>query len=147
MNLDCIAEDKVKTWRVQKANEDKKETKLITSARTEAVKAFPFPVKAKRISRTSSISMAEPEDFPALQKLGFLDAVSISAKMKQKERSLVESLKEMQQKQEKQEAMSHPIKHSDIEVNLADPADRAALENYENEVLGTYKNYKSKDEI
>lgn len=78
-------------------------------------------------------------------KMTFLDVFVSTMSNKRKNRAMEEAIEMIQKNKEINETLSRPTRHTDVDLNLLSPEDREAIVNYEDEVLGTYKNYKGKE--
>ena len=79
------------------------------------------------------------------QKISFADLVGVTIKKERKMKIKEEEIKQIQRNKEREESLAKPIRHSDIELNVRNKDDVVSIEDYENEVLGTYKYYKGKE--
>ena len=77
-----------------------------------------------------------------VQKISFADIVGATIKNERKMKVKEEEKKHIQRVKEREESLAKPIRHSDIELNVVNKQDILTIEDYENEVLGTYKSYK-----
>jgi len=78
-------------------------------------------------------------------RMSFLNLVSATVKNSKKELMETELALQVRRKKERSDSITKQIKHSDIEMSVATKEDRDMVEEYENEILGTYKNYKGKE--
>ncbi len=75
-------------------------------------------------------------------RMSFLNLVSATVKTSKKEIMETELALQVRRKKERSDSISKQIKHTDIEMSVSTKADKEMVEEYENEILGTYKYYK-----
>jgi len=136
-HLTSILESATKGWKLHKEKPKMKNTEKseIEFSRESLMLDNAIAGKSRLMSPGSISETSSP-------RMSFLALVSATVKSSKQEMIETELALQVKRRKDRHDSLMKPIKHTDIELSVATKEDKEMVEEYENEILGTYKNYR-----